>query len=310
MKTYKAYLKEGILDLIRDIFIPLSDRDKFLYEEFSKYKNQSYYVHFSSTEYIKVTYDKQKYHDFTTATPYGIYAYPLDSLFKGSRLSIPYAGERKYVYLFKCDNILNLSNVDNNSLKSYLDRISAMFRLSEEEYDIMIKKINPFILTKYERENTLFVSKKAEYASKLLNFALYLSDYPNIDDTIIQNYDIKKWSNIFNDLGYHGILDEGYGSIAVTEKTQAVIFRLKYLKENIRITTKLPETSYELLLYMLWNSSKVTFSDGILYHKDEVLDLNKLGKNKFNAYVKKYSYDFKYFENDILFNTIRNYYNQ
>lgn len=172
-----------------------------------KYGTEGIYVRFSGIPKLGVN-PQSKW-----GTPFGICAYPLDYVIE-AELRVPYAGNMKYLIVFKLKptaNILDLnSSINPNILNTWFNAIKFVTHAS-------IKKPDNFN-TYLDMWNYMYNCIRGEQY-----------DYKN-EVGHEKNKDGIKAYNIFRHMKVDGIIDHGQGIIQHNEPHQGIFFNTKSLQ--------------------------------------------------------------------------------
>jgi hypothetical protein len=166
-------------------------------------------------------------------TPVGIYFYPIKLMWADiSKWSLPYAGERKNVFIAKLDKDIKLLRFDNYFEKSYNEDIKRLksfweglsldrkrkvvYAFDANKFSLADKNINEFIdkiINEFSRHRD---SRLSYDAFKIYKLCLILAE---------GGRNTTRWSVIINKiLGYDGVYDPGLGFIHDNEPEQVLVF--------------------------------------------------------------------------------------
>jgi len=202
---------------------------KTSYEQLLPYHNEdNIYINF--TNISKAGVNPTLEHE----TPLGIYTYPLKEIWKYIEKeknigNVPFAGDRKYINIFKSNQVMELSNYHDNDLKTDIIKLKAFLK----ERNFKDKNISNIIA---EGKTNSFTKNPGGY---LWNITRLISIELN------ENNSQYAWNWIFrNILGYKAISDKkGQGIIHPNEETQAVFFDVTAFKLIGRIRNKIDSLS-------------------------------------------------------------------
>lgn len=246
-------MKSSIRETIREI-VRLSEADAYtrkfgkrfkLYKEFEKFtdvkSNDICEYAFTMTSVAKVGLNPRSEYD----TPTGIYFYPLTSKNLSDLMDdmLPFAGDLEYVSLVKLKDTFRWLNLQSNDMK-YRSHLSARY------LKMITKSIDEIVSSspgwRKRAEYLLDPSRKEDFSdesnedllfsiSKTKGKHWYMGDGARIFDyTYFASRFAKKpavtWSKILNDLGFHGIYDDGNSVIHENEPSQLVSFRREYVE--------------------------------------------------------------------------------
>lgn len=246
-------MKSSIRETIREI-VRLSEADTYtrkfgkrfeLYKEFEKFadvkSNDICEYAFTMTSVAKVGLNPRSEYD----TPTGIYFYPLTSENLSDLMddTLPFAGDLEYVSLVKLKDTFKWLNVQSNDIK-YRSHLNARYlKMLSKSIDEIVSSSPGW---RERAERLLDLNGKEDFSDESNEDLLYsisktngkhwdlgdgakIFDYTYFASRFAKNPAVT-WSKILNNLGFHGIYDDGHSVIHVNEPSQLVSFRREYVK--------------------------------------------------------------------------------
>jgi hypothetical protein len=196
-------------------------------EALSKYRNDpDIYISYTDVEKLGInpTYGFE--------TPLGIYFYPLKNVWKNvENNSIPFAGDRKWVWVVRAKDLLDLDKYNNARMTEDIVKLTAEFKGGKD----------------FDRAYEAAKIDCKRYGSPVLTrgrFIFYLTH--NLASW--NNKQAVEWSRILRKvLGYKGVRDTK-GIIHTNEPIQAIIFTLRDLEIVEKIANIRPDTNKRIIV--------------------------------------------------------------
>jgi hypothetical protein len=191
---------------------------------------KDYFLHYSDAD--KIGYNPRA--EYST-TPLGVYGYPLNEYINNKKITaldnenkyidlsqVPFAANRKYVYVFKIKEGANVIIMQNEyDIKEVLEYLEILKRKNKRIYDDVIILDDPEGVQRYI---------KAKYTSgtdKMKGYQIYNMVYI---DGIGVTGNTAKVSKVFLDMGIDGFLDLRTGYIHINEPYQIVMLNTAFVQ--------------------------------------------------------------------------------
>lgn len=232
------------------------------------------FVSFTRIEKLGIN-PKSKYN-----TPIGIYCYPSEYVLEQTghdderpMSDLPFAGSSPYGNVF---------NVRGNIIR--IDTLSSV------DYSTYLSKLEEICSRKFSHVETI-----KDAVKRFSNESHTSAKFPDLDggrlwyvikclaELISMHVEINSsniWSNLFRLIGVDGVVDMGSGIIHTSEPTQAVIFNLQSIINNIRVENK----------YSSFDKNKTNEKQDII---NQITSTTMLS-SKLSYYIYRHPHLFKY----------------
>jgi hypothetical protein len=237
------------------------------YEKLEKYKDDpDVYISFRDTKLIGIN-PQTRY----TSTPNAIYTYPLKILWKDfshirGEIVVPFVNNFPYIFVIKVKSNareLNFTKYSKDDYEKDIQKIIKSKKISIENLNELIKKA--------EKEQKYYLGKKNYYGTLIWNIVSEIVINPKKINphAIIQERLTGVWNRfIYNILNYDYVVDEGYGIIHSSEKTQALFINNSVFKVIDIIDNKF-NIKREVAEKQVWISGKypdTVWENGVWYN--------------------------------------------
>jgi hypothetical protein len=179
-------------------------------------------------------------------TPLGIYAYPVNYVLKNSsavEVKVPFAGERPYIYVLEpTGKMLDFELYTERDMNEDIEKLKALGY--DDEHIIDDGEYNASTDT---------------WAGKMFNITrMFALDKKTAEKSAVQAKMTTRWSRIFSQLGYAGLVDPGYGIIHKNEPNQALFFSKKSFRV-VEVIHNTPAPKRTPSLYDIWLKNQNSF---------------------------------------------------
>lgn len=171
-------------------------------------------------------------------TPLGIYCYPSEFVLNRTgddnerpMSVLPFAGKSPYGNIFGVSgNIIRIDRLKENQFNGIIKQLSDLFDSKYRD----VEKINETF--NEAQDESYHYARHEEYNGGrlwyiLMTMAYHIGRARGVKAPIM-------WNKLFRDIGIDCVVDMGIGIIHEAEPTQAVIFKLSAIKNNVRIDNK------------------------------------------------------------------------
>ena len=179
----------------------------------------------------------------TFRTPLGIYCYPSEYILKqthtllkkqGNELpmsSLPFAGENPYINIFNIDG--HILRIDNMTLDKYNELLALLRTTLKSKYNKVYdieKQFDKIIDESFDKAfHKMLLGGLLWYIT--MELSIYIGKQTSKSSILL-------WNVLFRDIGIDCVVDIGKGIIHEAEPTQAVIFNVQAIRNNIRADNK------------------------------------------------------------------------